>query len=226
MMPLALSNPQLIAPNEPRVLRPKPANLPPSGFETQTGGPATSNIDACLTSRQVSWCLQDLLRSRRTDNLLELAIAFLLDLPELSSSRPFTLALPCTTLTVHDSARTPLVLPFKPTRVHPSPPRSIGMNLSLDLYLYVVDRHFASYIWTSWDKRYIKSTQYCQSLIIQGWLPLVLILKYYFRLFWRFRFIDLLCIYIVLYLDMQQHYESIKDKMIYIIYILEWREYT
>ena len=91
---------------------------------------------------------------------------------------------------------------------------------------YVVDRHVPSYIWTSWDKRYIKSTQYCQSLIIQGWLPLVLILKYYFRSFWRFRFIDLLCIYIVLYLDMQQHYESIKDKMIYIIYILEWREYT
>jgi len=37
----------------PLVLRPKSVNLPPLAFEAQTGKPATSNVDACPTSRQV-----------------------------------------------------------------------------------------------------------------------------------------------------------------------------
>ena len=49
----ALYNHHLTAPGVPLVLRPKPVNLPPLAFEAQTSKTATSNVDACPTSRQV-----------------------------------------------------------------------------------------------------------------------------------------------------------------------------
>ena len=88
----ALCNHHLTAPGAPLVLRPKPINLPPLAFEAQTGKPATSNVDACPTSRQVH------------------------------QHEPFAW------------------------------PSS-----------HTIDRHVASYSCTSWAKRYIKYTQYCQS---------------------------------------------------------------
>ena len=56
----AIHNSHPVAPDAPPVLRSKPANLPPSGFEAQTGKPAASDVDACPTSRQVPRRLQDL----------------------------------------------------------------------------------------------------------------------------------------------------------------------
>ena len=82
MTPRALRTRHPAAPDAPPVLRSKPANLPAPGFKVQTGKPASSDVDACPTSRQAQRRLQDLSRSRRTGSLLELAITFLLDLDD------------------------------------------------------------------------------------------------------------------------------------------------
>ena len=82
-MPRVLLHHLLAAPDAPPVLRSKPVNSPAPGFEAQTGKPATSDVDSCPSSCQVPRCFQDLLCSRRTDSLLELAIAFLLDLADV-----------------------------------------------------------------------------------------------------------------------------------------------
>lgn len=65
----ALRNCHPIAPDAPLVLRPKQANISLPGFKAQTGKPATSDVDACPTSRQVPQRLQDLSRSRSTGSL-------------------------------------------------------------------------------------------------------------------------------------------------------------
>ena len=79
----ALHNRHPTAPGAPSVLRPKPANLPPPGFEAQSGKPIVSDVDACPTFRQVPRHLQDLSRFHRTGSLLDLAIAFLPDLADV-----------------------------------------------------------------------------------------------------------------------------------------------
>jgi len=69
-------------PDAPSILRLKPVNLLPLGFEAQTGKLTTSDVDTCPASRQLSQHFQDLSRSRRMGSLLELAIAFLPNLTD------------------------------------------------------------------------------------------------------------------------------------------------
>ena len=80
MMPRALRNCHPTAPDALPILRLEPVNPPPD-FEAQK--PATSDVDACPTSCQVPRRLQDLSCSRRTGSLLELTIAFLIDLADV-----------------------------------------------------------------------------------------------------------------------------------------------
>jgi len=82
MTPRALHNLHLAAPDALPILRPKLANLPPPDFKAQTGKLVSSDVNACSISGQVSRHLQDLSRSRRTGNPLELAIASFLDLAD------------------------------------------------------------------------------------------------------------------------------------------------
>ena len=72
MTPRALRNHHPVAPDAPLVLRYKPVNLPPPGFEAQTSKYATFDVDACPTSCQMPRRLQDFSRSRRMGSLLKL----------------------------------------------------------------------------------------------------------------------------------------------------------
>jgi hypothetical protein len=121
-------------PDAPSILRLKPVNLLPLGFEAQTGKLTTSDVDACPASRQLSQHFQDLSRSRRMGSLLELAIAFL---PNLTDD----LFIMSIYLLFRAPSELSMTLPGLLGSLGPSllvsilhHSWSIGMNLSLDLH--------------------------------------------------------------------------------------------
>ena len=96
------------------------------GFEAKPVKPRCRRVSDLLPSLDA---FESFARARRTGRLL--------DSPSSSPTWPTpssslcTLALPCTVWTAHGSARPPRVPRSRPTRIHPSPSWSLGMNLSL-----------------------------------------------------------------------------------------------
>ena len=134
----------LTAPSLSLVLRPKPVKPVSPGFEAKpvklsrtpphdvTDSPVLRSNRRCQHVSDLPPSLdafESFARARRTGRLL--------DSPSSSStwptpsSSPCTLALPRTMWTAHGSARPRRVPRFMPTRIHPSPSWSLGMNFSL-----------------------------------------------------------------------------------------------
>ena len=136
----------LTAPSPPPVLRPKPVKPVFPGFEAKLVKPSRTPLHD-VTDSPVLRSNRSNRRCQRVSDLPPSLDAFesfarasrtsrLLDSPSslptwpTPSSSPCTLALPRTMWTAHDSARPPRVPRSRPTRIHPSPSWSLGMNLS------------------------------------------------------------------------------------------------
>ena len=127
-------------PNAPPVLWPKPVKPIIRSFKAKPIKPSCTpcmvwltDVDACLTSHQVPQRLQDLSCSRRIGNLLELVIAFLLDLADTIFNTISPSMYSC-------SDHAPCGLPMSPSGIL----RSLGAKPPLVLHHRMMHRHQAS----------------------------------------------------------------------------------